>query len=206
MENKIIGLDLNTKLQYSIFNFFAPISITTVAINTFELYNVASSLAAFLSVIVGLCILIFNLVKYNRYIVINDNSIIICTGKKNPKVLETIKIAELNNEKLGLDFCIMNRGKKIKLLHVIPSVTALICWVGPLIFIPLVKRNNLTYDKLSEIKTLLPEIIQDDITRIGKSPNALVEILMWGFVLFGFVVGSIGILLMPFYPFMGTLN
>ncbi len=205
MANNIISLNLSTKIQYSLFNFFAPIAMVAIFVCSLELYNFKSTLFGFLSVIIGLFCLFFNLIKYNKYLNINDDSIILCSGKiKKPKVLKIIKKSELQSMQIGFDFSIEYNAKKIKLLNITPSILGVICWIGPLVFIPILKIKNVLFDKLTETKLLIPEIIiPDNIKQPSKTTNIITDLLMWVFVFFVSAVGCLGIFMMPFYAFMG---
>ena len=202
MENKIIGLDLSTKIQYSLFNFFAPISFVAILIVGLDLYNIKATLFAFLSIVFSFFIFLINIIRYNRYIVINETSITICTRKKHPKIIKIIKKATLANKTIGPDFSITDNGKKVKLLHYAPSIVGLICWIGPLMFIPILKRNNVFSEKISEIKALLPEIVENNFNQENKTSNTMINVLMWGFVLFVTALGCLGIFLSPYYASM----
>jgi len=196
----IVQIDRKTKIQYSLFNFFAPISLFAVMASGFKQYSASTSLMAFLSIAIGLFCLIFNLKRYNKYLNINEESIAICTGdKKMPKV---VKIIKLFNQKINIAFQIKNENKYISLLHTSPSIIGLICYVGPLIFILIFKKNNVTSNKLSEIKKQFPDLVDGEIKKPTKADNILTEILMWGLVLFVSLVGMFGIFLAPLYPFM----
>ena len=72
-------------------------------------------------------------------------------AKKKPKVLNIIRKSSLQDAQLCLDLSIKIM-EKIKLLHGTPSFLGLICWSCPLVFIPIVKRNSVIFNKIIEIK------------------------------------------------------
>lgn len=111
--NKIIRLNTSTKILYSLFNFFAPISFITIGANTLNAYNIIGTLFSLLSIAIGLFCFISNLIKYNRFLYINDKTITICKGKiNNPKVIQIIKTENLASEKISNNFIIKYENKK----------------------------------------------------------------------------------------------
>ena len=86
--NKIIRLNTSTKVLYSLFNLFAPISFVCVFAIYLEAYDIMTTLVSLLSLVIGLFCLISNLIKYNRFLCVNDKTITICKGNINsPKVV-----------------------------------------------------------------------------------------------------------------------
>lgn len=204
--NKIIRLNTSTKILYSIFNFFAPISFITIGVNALNAYNIIGTLFSLLSIVVGLFCLISNLIKYNRFLYINNKTITICKGKiNNPKVIQIIKTENLASEKISNNFTIKYENKKIQLLHTSFSMLGTICYVGPLVFIPVLKNLNTTFHNLVELYEVFPTLFEKAPKKTTKFYDIIIDIIAWGFVLFVSAVGCLGILLTPFYPFLNSI-
>ena len=71
MDSNVIRLNLSTKIQYTLFNFFAPIAFVYVMICSLNLYNLVSSFIALVSIFVGLFCAFYNLLKYDKYLTID---------------------------------------------------------------------------------------------------------------------------------------
>lgn len=204
--NKIIRLNTSNKILYSLFNFFAPISFITIGANSLNAYNIIGTLFSLLSIAIGLFCLISNLIKYNRFLYINDKTITICKGKiNNPKVIQIIKTENLASEKISNNFTIKYENKKIQLLHTSFSMLGTICYVGPLVFIPVLKSLNTTLHNLVELYKVCPTLFEKAPKKTTKFYDIIIDIIAWGFVLFVSAVGCLGILLTPFYPFLNSI-
>lgn len=204
--NKIIRLNTSTKILYSLFNFFAPISFITIGVNALNAYNIIGTLFSLLSIVVGLFCLISNLIKYNRFLYINNKTITICKGKiNNPKVIQIIKTENLASEKISNNFTIKYENKKIQLLHTSFSMLGTICYVGPLVFIPVLKNLNTTFHSLVELYEVFPTLFEKAPKKTTKFYDIIIDTIAWGFVLFVSAVGCLGILLTPFYPFFNSI-
>lgn len=202
--SRIVSLDTNTKIQYSLFNFFAPIATAAVMLVSLEAYNIISTLIGIISILVGLFLLISNLIKYNRFLHIGDQTISICSGNfYTPKLIKMIKLSEIENNELKPDLSVTVNGKKTKLLHAEFSLFGSICILGPLLIFIILKNFNVSYNKVHEIKTLLPELTTTKTKQPGKAENLFINFITWLFILFITSVGCLGILLTPFYAFLG---
>ena len=204
MDNsKIIKLDLYTKIMYSLFNFFAPVSFVFIIACSFELYDILTTLVSFIAIFIGLFCLIFNLIRYNRFLYIDDKTINICKGKiDNPKVLKAINIDSADLTDISKNFTVKYEQRKIKLIYHTFSILGIICYIGPLIFIPVFKYKNVAIHKLYEFNRLIPKLSLTNIKEPTKGSDIIVNTLAWGFVLLVTFLGSIGLLFTPFYPFL----
>lgn len=200
--NKIIKLDTSTKVLYSLFNFFAPISFVFIGACSLQAYSVLTTLFSLISILVGLFCLISNLVKYNRFLYVNEKNIAICKGKiNNPKVIKIFKTENIKSEELYKDLTIKYANKRTKLLHTSFSLLGMICYAGPLIFIPIIKNANVTHHYLVKLHDVLPTLF-----KTPKNPfevnNILMNVFAWGFVIFVSAIGCLGLLYTPLYPFL----
>ena len=204
MDNgQVVRLDTSTKVLYSLFNFFAPISFTALAMCSLELFNITATLLSLLSIIVGLFCLILNLTKYNRFLCISDKTISICKGNiNNPKVIQMIKTENIATTDLNRNLTIRYENKKIKLLHTSFSILGVICYIGPLVAIPILKNINTAFHSLFKLHQTLPALFETAPKKPSKVNDIIVNIAAWGFVLFVSAIGCLGILLIPFYPFL----
>ncbi|MGN0031189.1 MAG: hypothetical protein ACI37Q_04465 [Candidatus Gastranaerophilaceae bacterium] len=203
--NKIIRLNTGTKVLYSLFNFFAPISFMFMLACTLDIYSIVATLFSLLSIVIGLFCLISNLIKYNRFLCINGKTITICKGKiNNPKVLQIIKVENIVSEDLNKDLTVKYENKKIKLLHTSFSVLGTICYIGPLVCIPILKNTNTALHNLVEISEILPSLFKTVPKKPSKTDDIIVNFVAWGFVLLVSVLGFFGILITPFYPFLNS--
>lgn len=203
--NKIIRLNKSTKILYSLFNFFAPISFIFIGICVLDAYNIVATLFSLLSIVVGLFCLISNLIKYNRFLCINDKTITICKGKiNNPKVVQIIKTENIVPEELNNSLTIKYENKKVKLLHTSFSILGIICYIGPLVFIPILKNTNTALHSMVELYGVFPELFKFAPKNPSKTDDVTINFLTWCFVLFISALGCLGILLTPFYPFMAS--
>lgn len=203
--NKVIRLNTSTKILYSLFNFFAPISFIFIGTCVLDAYNVMATLFSLLSIVIGLFCFISNLIKYNRFLCINDKTITICKGKiNNPKVVQIIKAENIAFEELNKDLTIKFENKKIKLLHTSFSILGTICYIGPLVVIPILKNTNTALHNLVELYETFPTLFKTAPKRPSKADDILVNFFAWGFVLFVSALGCLGLLLTPFYPFMNS--
>lgn len=203
--NKVIRLNTSTKILYSLFNFFAPISFIFIGVCVLDAYNILATLFSLISIFVGLFCLISNLVKYNRFLCINDKTITICKGKiNNPKVIQIIKTENIMSEELNKDLTIKYENKKIKLMYTSFSLLGTICYTGPLVAILIVKNTNVALHNLVELYEVLPALFKKAPKNPSKADDILVNIFAWGFVLLVSALGCLGLLLTPFYPFMNS--
>ena len=148
-------------------------------------------------------IMISNLKKYNRFLFISDKTITVCSGKVDrPKVISIVKSENVVPENMGRDLTVKYENKKIKLLHTYFSILGTICYVGPLVFIPILKNAYVTAYKMVELYNILPEMFKEAPRTPSKAEDIIINILAWGFVLLVSSVGVLGILLTPFYPYM----
>ena len=206
MENyKVIKLNTSTKILYSLFNFFAPISFIFIGVCTLEAYNILATLFSLMGILIGLFCLISNLVKYNRFLCINDKTITICKGKtSSPKVIQIIKTENIVSEELNNNLIIKYENKKIKLMHTSFSLFGTICYIGPLVFIPIMKNTNVALHNLVELHEALPALFKKAPKNPSKADDIFANVFAWGFVFFVSVIGCLGLLLTPFYPFMNS--
>lgn len=203
--NKIIKLNTSTKILYSLFNFFAPISLVYVGISILGAYNIKATLFSLLGIFIGLFCLISNLIKYNRFLCINDKTITICKGKiKNPKVIQIIKTENISSEKSNKDLVIEYENKKIRLLHTSFSFLGTICYIGPLFPILILKNRLTALHYMIELQKIFPELFEISQKTPSKSGDIIMNVFAWGFVLFVGFLGCLGILLTPFYPFLNS--
>lgn len=206
MNQNILCLDLNTKIQYSLFNFFVPIATVAVVLNSLELYYFVSSLIAIVSIFVGLFSLFINLSKYNKFVYVDGDTMFLCSGSKHyPRVKAKFKVSEITPDSVVKGFTIKQNGKKYELLNPLMSIFGCICIAGPLLFIPIFKKTNVVSNKLWELSDLLPQLEPPKYKRPSNAENLIANILMWGIVLFLSLVGVLGLFLIPFYPFLGNV-
>lgn len=203
--NKIIRLSTSTKVLYSLFNFFAPISFIFIGACALDAYNIMATLFSLMSIVIGLFCLISNLIKYNRFLCINDKIITICKGNiNNPKVVQIIKAENIASEELNKDLTIKYENKKIKLLHTSFSILGTICYLGPLVAIPILKNTNTALHNLVELYEAFPTLFKTTPKNPSKFDDIIVNVVAWGFVIFVSALGFLGMLLTPFYPFMNS--
>ena len=205
MDNsRVIRVDLATKVLYFLFNFFAPISLVPIACASFDVYNIVATLVSLLALLLGLRIAIYNLSNSNKYLVVEDKVISICKGDmKNPQVIQMLEIEAIEPASLKNRLLVHYGNQYIKLLHTSCSIVSLVCWVGPLIFIPLMKNKNVEAIKLAELYHLSPDLFEKVPPKPSAGGTLLANLLAWGFCLFVVGVGLIGVVMIPFYPFMG---
>lgn len=200
----IIKMDLNTKVLYSLFNFFSPI-----ALGTFLFFNGvtehgsegdgAFSALFFLllvcSVVVGFVCFLVKLFKYNRFFYVQDNCIYLCKGKPNaPRVLDTLPVADID-KKLGAAPVVVHQNKKKKLLYPSLSWVGKICWLGPLLIIFIGHEQMIARRKMSELYALLPQLFEKAPKNPGSTEYVLMQIAMWGLVVLMSLFGIAGLLL-----------
>lgn len=189
--------------MYSLFNFFAPVSFVFIIACALELYDILTTLVSFIAIFIGLFCLIFNLIRYNRFLYIDDKTINICKGKiDNPKVLKAINIDSADLTDISKNFTVKYEQRKIKLIYHTFSILGIICYIGPLIFIPVCKYKNVAIHKLYEFNQLIPQLSLTNIKEPTKGSDIIVNTLAWGFVLLVTFLGSFGVLFTPFYPFL----
>ena len=201
---KIIKLELSTKILLSLFNFFAPIAMTFLIIaSVVEVFSIKCTIWSLVAILFGLFSLIFNLVKYNKFLCVSDKTITICKGKADaPKVEQIINVDNVTSKIPDREISLKLEKKKVTLLHVYPSIVGLVCFAGPLIFIPIYKSMYVVSQKSLEIYDVLPNLFDKQPKNHTKGENILVNVLAWGFVLFISFVGLLGMLYTPIYPFL----
>lgn len=183
--NRIISIDQATKTQYFLFNFYGPVAFVFVALMSVKLYK---SVWAFLFLVF---ILVFSLIlaiyyykKYNQFLVVNEDSIYVCSGKPNsPKVIENIHLSEIPKDSFTKNFELKINKRKINLLYTQMPAPYLILYIGPLIFIPMLKQHNVLQNKLSELHSLLPqEFTKPQSDKQNPALTVIGDVLMWLFV------------------------
>jgi hypothetical protein len=168
-------------------------------------FNIFATLLSIISIFVGLFCLIWNLIKYNRFLFINDKTITICKGRiNNPKVINILKVENIVPEDLNNKLTVKYENKNIKLLHTSFSLLGMICYIGPLVFIPFVKNMNVALHSSVQLYEVLPTLFKVTPKAPSKVTDIIVNILAWMFVLFVSALGCIGLLLTPFYPFLNS--
>lgn len=200
-DEKVIGLDLNTKIQYYLHDFFAPISVTTILLCSIKINSTTATLISILSIIIGLMCLFNGISKYNYIIYLTENGFSLCKKtKKSLKIIQTFNNTD-NIPPLMNNFTVKTGDKKIKLLYQSPSLIAVAFYAGPLIIIPHLKLFYLSRKLLYAIKNKIPQLVTLDVKEPSKVSVFISNLLMWLFVIFVVFVGSIGIILTPFYSF-----
>lgn len=195
MENeKIIKLNLSTKILYSLFNFFAPIAFITILTNSLGLSGGKNFLFTLLSIFIGFACLFLNLAKYNRYLYINENNVAICKGKiNNPKVIKIIKIENAISEKLNNNLTIKYENKKIELLNTSFSIVGTICFIGPLLLILIAKNTNTLSHISHKIYQKLPMLFDEEPKKPNRANDFITNFTTWLLVLFISFIGLVGL-------------
>ncbi len=209
MEDKtIIKLSTNTKIQYSLFNFFFPIVIITALIYKCEAYSIYSTYISAFSILLGLFLLIYNYRKYKQFLLVDDSNIMICQGKTDePKIIEIIPIT--SDIKISIsDFIrlpiIKYMGKNKDLMHTNISIFCLILGL-PLSAIFIGSSYYIAADVLQKLKIHIDESNIIYIKKIKPWELKLTNIFIWLYVIYVCFFGILGIISMPFFGAMETI-
>jgi len=202
-ENKIIKLDTNSKVQFALFDFFAPLSVLTlfVFVGWVEVSQVLI-IVAILLLIICLIVLCIQLKRYNRFVMINQESIMVCSGNaESPKLIEKINISDVEQINKSLNISIKTKsGKNANLLYIMPSIFGLLFYIGPLLIFIAMKCIKVKADLLNQICTILPQLKTESmITETGKdlnSANPMMWIILTLIIFLGlvFFIGGFSIL------------
>ena len=202
-KSRIIKVDLCTKIIYFLFNFFAPISIVAIVCSSENFLNIGASLASLMALLLGLIIAIHNLSNSNKYLVIEEKVISICKGNiKNPKIERMIEVESIEPGCIKQRLLVKSGDEYIKLLHTSCSLVSLCLFVGPLIFIPLMKNKDTEQRKLLELYQFCPELFENAPPPMSVWYTGFANFLTWCFVLFITGIGLLAVFMIPFYPFM----
>lgn len=205
---QVFKVSKNIKWQYSLYNLFAPIFFAMIVINMLGMYNIQGSLFAFISLILGIFLCVYNLKKYQRRILLDDNKINIVEGTdKSPKLIAsfdkgTIDKSNVQHQNSRDSIYIKLNGNKTAALCIFPSFSGLIFLIGPWIcFLILAARSIKSFYAGN-----LERLIEGEKLEKENTGEIICYILFWitDIVLVSF--GLIGILLMPFYPFFKNVQ
>lgn len=209
---RVIKLDLNIKILYSLFNFFSPVGVGTLLFaSALEEEQQGAGYTVFvfcllvLSVLVGGICLLVKWVKYNRFLAIENNCIYLCKGKENaPRILDTLPLAEVEKN-LGTTPTAIYKNTKKKLLYPSFSWVGKICWLGPLLILFIGHERMIARRKMAQLHAVLPQLFAKEPKDPGHTEYVLMQIVTWGLVGLMSLLGLFGLLQVSYVLFSVAL-
>ena len=156
----------------------------------FRLNIVKYSWIGFALFILGIFLAIFYWHKYSRFVRVTEGNLLVCKGnKKTFEVIQIFNIKNIEDSPIQEDLSVIINSKKFKLLYYMPSIIAILSWLVPFCFLPLVCGYAIRWQKLLEINSAIDSSSFNSVLSGYKKQTNNSIWCFWIFCLFVTIIG-----------------